>query len=169
MLFLSLAHDRSHSPGSQRDDSPNRTHPPASPQESDLKKSKEATGSDQQVPSTEIPPRDPNLIALEKLEQIKQHLAELNEQVDAFTGSTRDDRIYRVLDEQALKIMLRCDELIDVSADIKEKRKEMIQNVQTVVAKLESKVPTDPAMEVNSNENETALAEVDSSSDVQST
>lgn len=47
--------------------------------------------------------------------------------------------------------MLRCDELTDVSADIKEKRKEMIQNVQNVVAKLESKVPINPSSDLNSN------------------
>jgi recombinational DNA repair ATPase RecF len=55
--------------------------------------------------------------------------------------------------------MIRCDELIDVSADIKEKRKEMIQNVQTIVTKLESKVP----LESNSNENENALVIYDPS------
>ena len=74
----------------------------------------------------------------------------MHQQVDAFTGSTRDDRLYKELDEKALKLMIRCDELLDVSSDIKEKRKEMIQNVQTVVAKLESKVP----LESNSNEND---------------
>ena len=41
--------------------------------------------------------RDPNTIALEKLEQIKQNLADLNEQVDAFTGLTRDDRLIKYL------------------------------------------------------------------------
>jgi len=49
--------------------------------------------------------------------------------------------------------MLLCDELVDVSAEIKEKRKEMIQNVQTIVAKLESKVPITQPIESNSNEN----------------
>jgi hypothetical protein len=55
--------------------------------------------------------------------------------------------------------MIRCDELLDVSSDIKEKRKEMIQNVQTIVNKLESKVP----LESNSNENAHALVIYDSS------
>lgn len=149
LLFFSLiAQDRSHSPGSQHDESAS-----SSPQESDFKKAKDATGSDQQVPTTENLLRDPNVVALERLEQVKQNLVGLNEQVDAFTGSTRDDRIYRNLDEQAVKMMLLCDELVDVSAEIKEKRKEMIQNVQTVVAKLESKVPINPPIESNSNEN----------------
>lgn len=53
--------------------------------------------------------------------------------------------------------MLRCDELTDVSADIKEKRKEMIQHVQNVVAKLESKVPINPSSDLNSNPIESTL------------
>ncbi|CAF4542624.1 unnamed protein product, partial [Rotaria magnacalcarata] len=80
------------------------------PQESDFKVTKDATSTmtgpittsssnDQQVPSTEMPAvanvqpvplRDPNTIALEKLEQIKQNLVDLNQQVDAFDGVTRD-------------------------------------------------------------------------------
>jgi hypothetical protein len=59
--------------------------------------------------------------------------------------------------------MLHCDELINVSADIKEKRKEMIQNVQTVLAKLESKVPINPPMDSNSNQMESALVVYDPS------
>lgn len=141
------AHDRSRSPASQRDESPTR---PPPPKESDFKFS-----NDQQVPSTDQPVlRDANSIALEKLEHIKQNLANLHEQVDAFSGMTRDDRAYKQLDEHAVSLMLRCDELTDVSADIKEKRKEMIQNVQTVVAKLESKVPINPSTaDLNSNSN----------------
>jgi len=120
--------------------------------------------NDQQVPSTDISPvRDPNTIALEKLEQTKQNLSDLNLQVDAFNGSTRDDRAYKELDEQALKMMMRCDELIDVSADIKEKRKEMICNVQAVLAKLESKVPINPLNDQNSNQMETTLVAYDPS------
>ncbi|UJR10447.1 hypothetical protein I4U23_014651 [Adineta vaga] len=170
-------HDRSHSPVSQRDESPVRPPPPASQQqqqqqqqspehESDFKVTKNATNSmpkssttatssqsnDQQVPSAETPPiRDPNVIALEKLEQIKQSLVDLNQQVDGFAGSTRDDRLYKLLDEQALKMMIRCDELIDVSADVKEKRKEMVRNVQSVLAKLESKVPINPSAQMETN------------------
>jgi hypothetical protein len=167
-VFLCIAHDRSRSPASQRDESPTRPPPPPpssqQQQESDFKISKDATGSssllsnDQQVPFT-----DPNTNALEKLEQIKQNLANFNQQVDAFTGLTRNDRIYKELDEQALKMMLRCDELIDVSSDIKEKRKEMIQNVQTVLGKLESKVPIHPSIESNSNQMENTLVIYDSS------
>ncbi|CAF5218470.1 unnamed protein product, partial [Rotaria magnacalcarata] len=147
------------------------------PQESDFKVTKDATSTmtgpittsssnDQQVPSTEMPAvanlqpvplRDPNTIALEKLEQIKQNLVDLNQQVDAFDGVTRDDRVYKLLDEQAVKMMLTCDELTDVSIDIKEKRKEMIRNVQTVIAKLESKVPMNATIENNSNLMETKL------------
>ena len=56
-------------------------------------------------------------------------------------------------------MMIRCDELIDVSADIKEKRKEMIRNVQTVLAKLESKVPNPYGS--NSNQMETTLVVYD--------
>jgi hypothetical protein len=165
-LFIYLAHDRSRSPASERGESPTRPPPPQGTtlpqqQESDFKTSKDIPNSsnDQQVPSTDTSTRDPNSIALEKLGQIKQNLTDLHQQVDAFTGSTRDDRIYKELDEQAVKLMIRCDELIDVSADIKEKRKEMIQNVQTIVTKLESKVP----LESNSNENENALVIYDPS------
>lgn len=78
-------------------------------------------------------------------------LLDLDQQVEAFTGSTRHERAYKLLDEQALKIMIRCDELVDVSADIKEKRKEMIRNVEKVIGKLESRVPATPAAESNSN------------------
>ncbi len=119
--------------------------------------------NDQQVPSTDISTRDPNTIALEKLEQIKQNLDDLNQKVDTFIGSTRDEHAYKLLDEQALKMMLSCDELINVSIDIKEKRKEMIQNVQTVLAKLESKVPINSTMECNSNQMENVLVIYDSS------
>ena len=108
-------------------------------------------------PAPAEPARDPNGIALEKLEQMKQSLDALEKEVDIFTGSTRNNRAYKLLDEQALKIMIRCDELVDVSADIKEKRKEMIRNVQRVIGKLESKVPATPAMEDNSNPMETAI------------
>ena len=135
--------------------------------------SKSSPINDQQVPLAETitsqraspppPERDPNEIALEKLELIQQSLASLNEQVDAFTGSTRDDRQYKLLDEQAVKIMMRCDELIDVSADIKEKRKELIRHVQTVLTKLESKVPTTPSIEHNSTQMETTMIAYDSS------
>jgi hypothetical protein len=178
LFFLYLAHDRSHSPASQRGESPTRPPPPSQQQqqqqqqqESDFKISKDATNlsahtssflqsNDQQVPSNDILTRVSNTIALEKLEQIKQNLVDLNQQVDAFNGSTRDDRNYKVLDEQALKMMIRCDELINVSVDIKEKRKEMIQNVQTVLAKLELKVPL---MESNSNQMEGTLVIYDPS------
>jgi hypothetical protein len=132
--------------------------------------------SDQQVPSTDTsaatnaasppppePVRDPNTIALEKLEQIKQILDTLEKEVDIFTGSTRNERSYKLLDEQALKIMIRCDELVDVSPDIKEKRKEMIRNVQRVINKLESKVPATPATEPNSNPMVTATTSTDNS------
>lgn len=123
--------------------------------------------TDQQVPSNDNstsnnapspaePARDPDTTALEKLEKMKQDLDALDKQVDEFTGSTRNDRLYKGLDEQALKIMIRCDELVDVSADIKDKRKEMIRNVQRVLSKLESKVPPTPAAENNSNPMETA-------------
>ncbi|CAF2041094.1 unnamed protein product [Rotaria magnacalcarata] len=173
------SHDRSGSPASDRDESPTRPSPlnAQQPQESDFKVTKDATSTmtgpitssssnDQQVPSTEMPAvanlqpvplRDPNTIALEKLEQIKQNLVDLNQQVDAFDGVTRDDRVYKLLDEQAVKMMLTCDELTDVSIDIKEKRKEMIRNVQTVIAKLESKVPMNATIENNSNLMETKL------------
>jgi hypothetical protein len=56
-------------------------------------------------------------------------------------------------------MMMRCDELIGVSSDIKDKRKEMIRNVQTVLAKLEFKVP----IESNSNQMETAVVVYDPS------
>lgn len=137
--------------------------------------------NDQQVPSTDgtttgnapsptaaapaEPVRDPNVIALEKLEQMKQSLDALEKEVEIFTGSTRNNRAYKSLDEQALKIMIRCDELVDVSADIKEKRKEMIRNVQRVIGKLESKVPATPAMEDNSNPMETAIQLTEQSDD----
>lgn len=149
--FFRLAHDRSHSPASQRDESPTRS---SRSKESDFKIS-----NDQQVPSTseQAIPRDANSLALEKLEHIKQNLADLHEQVDAFSGHTRDDRVYKQLDEHAVGLMLRCDELTDVSADIKEKRKEMIQHVQNVVAKLESKVPINPSSDLNSNPIESTL------------
>jgi len=132
--------------------------------------------TDQQVPSTDtsasanVPPpppepvRDPNTIALEKLEQMKQSLDDLEKEVETFTGSTRNDRAYKLLDEHALKIMIRCDELVDVSADIKEKRKEMIRNVQRVIGKLELKVPATPAVEKNSNGMETATTSTSESS-----
>ncbi|CAF1368709.1 unnamed protein product [Adineta ricciae] len=127
--------------------------------------------TEQQAPSTEAnaptmntatpqpePVRDPNTIALEKLEQMKQMLSALEKDVDAFNGSTRNDLAYKMLDEQALKIMICCDELVDVSADIKDKRKEMIRNVQRAIGKLESKVPSTPAVENNSNPMEIAIA-----------
>ncbi|CAF0881157.1 unnamed protein product [Rotaria sordida] len=183
------AHDRSRSPASQRDESPIRPSPSAfkQPQESDFKVTKDATSqmagqttvpsslsNDQQVPSNDTPVstnisstppiRDSNTIALEKLEQIKQNLINLNQQVDAFNGATRDDRIYKELDEEALKMMIRCDELIDVSIDIKEKRKEMIRNVQTVLAKLESKVPINSTIVNNCNQMEIAIVVYESSS-----
>lgn len=92
-------------------------------------------------------------------------MTNFNEQVDAFNGSNRNDRVYKGLDEQAVKLMMCCDELVDVSADIKEKRKEMIRNVQTVLAKLESKVPATPSIEENSNAVELETSEILSSND----
>ncbi|CAF0881118.1 unnamed protein product [Rotaria sordida] len=187
--IINSSHDRSRSPASQRDESPIRPSPSAfkQPQESDFKVTKDATSqmagqttvpsslsNDQQVPSNDTPVstnisstppiRDSNTIALEKLEQIKQNLINLNQQVDAFNGATRDDRIYKELDEEALKMMIRCDELIDVSIDIKEKRKEMIRNVQTVLAKLESKVPINSTIVNNCNQMEIAIVVYESSS-----
>lgn len=116
-------------------------------------------GADQQVPSNDVSSTqsepDPNAIALEKLEQIRQNLNDFNDQVDAYAGSTRNDRLYKVLDEQAVKLMMRCDELVNVNSDIKDKRKEMIRNVQSSLAKLESKVPLTPSIEENRNSIET--------------
>lgn len=161
------------------------------PDEPELKMAKDADGpipmpapasftsqsTDQQVPSTDtttpstnnstnVPTpetsHDPNTIALEKLEQIKQTLKDLEAQVNLFTGTSRNDRSYKALDEQALKIMIRCDELVDVSADIKEKRKEMIHNVQQVINKLESKVPASASVDQNSNPMETSTTIEDS-------
>ncbi|CAF1192197.1 unnamed protein product, partial [Didymodactylos carnosus] len=108
----------------------------------------EQTQQDQQVPSTGSPvqsqplQRDANQIAIEKLENIKTNLADLSKRVDEFKGTTRDERLYKELDEQAVKLMIRCDELVNVRDEIKEKRKEMIQNVQHVLTKLELKIPT---------------------------
>lgn len=62
-------------------------------------------------------------------------------------------------------MILRCDELTDVSSDIKEKRKEMIRNVQHVVAKLESKVPTSVTVENNSNQLRTESINTNQSSE----
>ncbi|CAF3463716.1 unnamed protein product [Rotaria socialis] len=59
--------------------------------------------------------------------------------------------------------MIRCDELVDVSADIKEKRKEMIRNVEKVIGQLESKVPQTPVAEQNSNPMETATTSISES------
>lgn len=186
-----ISNDRSRSPTSQRGPSPARNTPPTSQQqeEPELKMAKDAGGpipmpppasasssppnqsADQQVPSNEStsapsptpaePVRDPDTTALSKLEKMKVDLDALEKEVDKFTGSTRHDRRYKGLDEQALKIMIRCDELVDVSADIKEKRKEMIRNVQRVINKLESKVPPTPAAENNSNPMETAATSTD--------
>ena len=142
------------------------------PMPAPVSSSSPAQSADQHVPlmTTNVPSpsesvQDPNAIALEKLEQIKESLDILEQQVDLFTGSTRYDRTYKRLDEQALKIMIRCDELVDVCADIKEKRKEMIRNVQRVITKLESKVPGTPAIEQNSNPMELVVASADESSD----
>ncbi len=132
--------------------------PPAPPtQSADPYVSSTDTGTAANAaPPPPEPVRDPDTIALEKLEQIKQSLDSLENEVDAFTGSTRNERAYKILDEQALKIMIRCDELVDVSADIKEKRKEMVRNVERVIGKLESKVPTTPVVEENRNQLGTA-------------
>jgi hypothetical protein len=150
--------------------------PMPAPASSSSTSSPPTQSTDQQVPSADAaastkapspppePVRDPNTIALEKLEQIKQSLNALEKEVDTFTGSTRNDRAYKLLDEQALKIMIRCDELVDVSADIKEKRKEMIRNVDRVILKLESKVPATPAVGKNSNPMETATTSTTESS-----
>ena len=115
-----------------------------------------APATAQAAPSAPEPVRDPNTVALEKLEQIKQSLKELEIEVDGFTGSTRNERAYKALDERALKMMIRCDELIDVSDDIREKRKEMVRNVERVIAKLESKVPATPHASTNSNPMDTS-------------
>lgn len=168
LFFSPTAHDQSGSPGPQRGASPAQQADP------DLKMAKDTMGpipmpgsgqpsssqvSDQQVPSTDAPVpavvRDPNAIALEKLEQIRESLAGFDQQVDAFTGTTRNDRQYKILDDLAVKLMMRCDELVDVSADIKEKRKDMIRNVQSILSKLESKVPLTPSADDNSNQMET--------------
>jgi hypothetical protein len=136
--------------------------PPAPPtQSADPYVSSTDTGTAANAaPPPPEPVRDPDTIALEKLEQIKQSLDILEKEVDAFTGSTRNDRAYKLLDEQALKIMIRCDELVDVSADIKEKRKEMIRNADRVLGKLESKVPATPAVGQNSNPLENSTTEL---------
>jgi hypothetical protein len=128
---------------------------PSQPTDPQVPPSETTAPTNVPAPSAPEPVRDSNAIALDKLEQIKQSLDDLEKEVDVFTGSTRHERAYKVLDEQGLKIMIRCDELVDVSADIKDKRKEMVRNVERVIAKLESKVPSTPAAKQNSNPIET--------------
>src|ERR1700722_4761676 len=72
-----------------------------------------------------------------------QNLALLNQRIDKFKEGdlTRNDRLYKELDEQALKLMINCDELTDIGFEVKVKRKQMIHNIQRVLRKLESKVP----------------------------
>jgi uncharacterized coiled-coil protein SlyX len=52
----------------------------------------------------------------------------------------RDDHAYKELEEQALRMMLQCDELTDISSDVKAERKQVIHKIQHVLKKLESKV-----------------------------
>ncbi len=52
----------------------------------------------------------------------------------------RDDHAYKELEEQALQMMIQCDELTDVSPNVKAKRKQVIHNIQQIMEKLNSMV-----------------------------
>ena len=52
----------------------------------------------------------------------------------------RDDHEYKELEEQALKMMMQCDELTDVGVEVKVQRKQIIHKIQQMLEKLESKV-----------------------------
>ena len=52
----------------------------------------------------------------------------------------RDDHGYKELQEQALQMMIQCDELTDIGLDLKTKHKQVIHNIQKALNKLESKV-----------------------------
>jgi hypothetical protein len=69
-------------------------------------------------------------------------LALLNSMIDELPSDelVRDDFLCKTFDEHVLKIILRCDELIDISHVVKVKCKQLIQNGQYVIDKLEYKV-----------------------------
>ncbi len=50
----------------------------------------------------------------------------------------RDDHAYKELKEQALQMMIQCNELTDVGPNVKAKREQVIHNIQQVMEKLDS-------------------------------
>ena len=52
----------------------------------------------------------------------------------------RDDHGYKEIEEQALQLMMQCDELTDVGPNVKAKRKRIIHNIEQMWNKFESKV-----------------------------
>ncbi|CAF3256164.1 unnamed protein product [Rotaria socialis] len=73
-----------------------------------------------------------------ELEQINENVALLNELLDDY--QTSDDDVYDQIENEALALMLQCDELIDVSPAVKSARRQTIRNIQEILNKIDRKV-----------------------------
>ncbi|CAF4085836.1 unnamed protein product, partial [Rotaria magnacalcarata] len=73
-----------------------------------------------------------------ELEQINENVILLNELLD--DCQTSDDDVYDQIENEALALMLQCDELIDVSPAVKSARRQTIHNMQEILNKIDCKV-----------------------------
>ncbi|CAF2084273.1 unnamed protein product [Rotaria magnacalcarata] len=73
-----------------------------------------------------------------ELEQINENVILLNELLD--DCQTSDDDVYDQIENEALVLMLQCDELIDVSPAVKSARRQTIHNIQEILNKIDCKV-----------------------------
>jgi hypothetical protein len=69
-------------------------------------------------------------------------LALLNQVIDEFKVGEiiSGDGWCKEIEEQALKLIIRCNELRNVSSKVKTMRQEMIENIQNILTKLVPKV-----------------------------
>ncbi|CAF4530218.1 unnamed protein product, partial [Rotaria magnacalcarata] len=73
-----------------------------------------------------------------ELERINENVILLNELLD--DCQTSDDDVYDQIENEALVLMLQCDELIDVNPAVKSARRQTIHNIQEILNKIDCKV-----------------------------
>ncbi|CAF1280681.1 unnamed protein product [Rotaria sordida] len=83
-----------------------------------------------------------DMIVLQELQRIKDDLALLNQLVDKLSMKklTRDDDVYKHIENEALKLMMSCDALTDVSPAVATVRRETVHNIQKMLDTLDRKV-----------------------------
>lgn len=117
---------------------PNVPQPPQ--QQQQQQKQTRPAERDLTPPSSKKPtiPKDP----MEKILEITTDVKEWEAKIDVFTGTSRKDKEYMILDEMLTRDLIKLDVIeTEGREDVRQARKDCIKLIQNCIAKLENKVP----------------------------